>query len=66
MTPRTHLRPTDEEVYPATALTAAAARHFPAVSLRVRASLTRRRLAVENAQAAGANRRITDDVRDAA
>jgi hypothetical protein len=43
-------------------------RHCPAVSLRVRASCARRRLAVEPtpARTGGANRRTSDDVRHAA
>jgi hypothetical protein len=49
-------------------LPADTSRHYPAISLRVRANLTLRRLAVENARAraGGANRRANDDVRHAA
>ncbi len=55
--------------HPTSAAPAAdAPRLFPAISLRVRASLALRRLAVENSHArpAGDNRRNPDDVRHAA
>ncbi len=54
--------------WPAAVLPSDTSRHYPAISLRVRANLTLRRLAVENARAraGGANRRANDDVRHAA